>query len=35
MGDNYKNYTNVDKACYLRSGISDYVKKILKTIGEL
>ena len=32
---NYKNYTDIDMACYLRGGISDYVKKILKAIGEL
>ena len=31
---NFKNYTNTDMVCYLRSGISDYVKKILEIIGE-
>lgn len=34
-GGNFKNHTNVDMVCYLREGISDYVKKILKAIGEL
>ena len=32
-GGNFKNYTNTDIVCYLREGISDYVKKILEIIG--